>query len=34
MYTLIIADDEYELRQALIHTVDWESIGFQVIGEA
>ncbi len=34
MYTLIIADDEYELRQALIRTVDWESIGFQVIGEA
>lgn len=34
MYTLIIADDEYELRQALIHTVDWESIGFCVVGEA
>ena len=34
MYTLIIADDEYELRRALIHTVDWESIGFQVVGEA
>ena len=34
MYTLIIADDEYELRQALIRTVDWESIGFQVVGEA
>lgn len=25
MYTLIIADDEYELRRALIHTVDWDS---------
>jgi two-component system response regulator YesN len=34
MYTLIIADDEFELRQALVHTVDWESIGFKVVGEA
>jgi two-component system response regulator YesN len=34
MYTLIIADDEYELRQALVKTVDWESIGFKVVGEA
>lgn len=34
MYTVIVADDEEELRQALIRRVDWESIGFQVVGEA
>lgn len=34
MYTIVIADDEMELRRALIRRIDWESIGFQVIGEA
>lgn len=34
MYTMIIADDEAELREALVQTVDWESIGFRVVGEA
>lgn len=34
MYTMIIADDEAELRNALVETVDWESIGFTVVGEA
>lgn len=33
-YTIIVADDEEELRRALIEKVDWESVGFQVIGEA
>ena len=34
MYTVVVADDEEELRKAIIRKVDWESIGFQVIGEA
>ncbi len=34
MYTVIVADDEIELRQSLIETIDWEKIGFKVIGEA
>ncbi len=34
MYTVIVADDEEELRRALIRRVDWESLGFSVVGEA
>lgn len=34
MYTVIVVDDEEELRKALIRKVSWEEIGFQVIGEA
>ncbi len=34
MYTVIVADDEEELRKALIRRVDWESVGFSVVGEA
>jgi len=34
MYTVIVADDEEELRKALIRKVDWEAAGFRVIGEA
>ena len=34
MYTMIIADDEYELRKALIEMIDWTSLGFEVVGEA
>lgn len=34
MYTIVIADDEVQLRQALIRRIDWESVGFRVVGEA
>lgn len=34
MYTVIVADDEEEIRRSLIRKVDWESIGFRVVGEA
>ena len=34
MYTVVVADDEKELRQALIRNVDWEGTGFQMVGEA
>ena len=34
MYTIVVADDEEELRRALIRKIDWESTGFRVVGEA
>lgn len=33
-YTVILVDDEEEVRQAIIRKLDWESIGFEVIGYA
>lgn len=34
MYTIIVADDEEQIRRGIIKNVDWEKIGFQVVGEA
>ncbi|MFP3155928.1 response regulator [Lachnospiraceae bacterium ZAX-1] len=34
MYTIIVADDEEEIRRSLIRKIDWDSVGFQVVGEA
>lgn len=34
MYTIIVADDEEELRKALIRRINWEEAGFRLIGEA
>lgn len=34
MYTVIVVDDESDLRRGLIRKIAWEEIGFQVIGEA
>lgn len=34
MYTVIVADDEFGIRQSLINRVNWSQIGFKVIGEA
>lgn len=31
---IVIVDDEFLMRQGLKHMVDWESKGFQVVGEA
>ena len=31
MYRLIIADDEYMIRQSLASLVDWEALGFEVV---
>lgn len=31
-YTVILVDDEEEARQAIIRKLDWEAIGFKVIG--
>lgn len=34
MYTIVVADDEEDLRKTIIRKIDWETIGFQVVGEA
>ena len=34
MYTIIVVDDEEELRHAIIKRVEWEKIGFEVVEEA
>ena len=34
MYTIVIADDEEELRSAIVRRINWEEIGFLVVGEA
>lgn len=34
MYTLLIAEDERDLREAILRSVDWNSVGFEVVGAA
>ncbi len=34
MYTVVIADDEPKQRETMIKTIEWEKIGFQIVGEA
>lgn len=34
MYTVIVADDEEEIRRGIVRKVKWNEIGFQVVGEA
>ncbi len=34
MYTVVVADDEEDLRKAIIRKIRWEEIGFSVVGEA
>ncbi len=34
MYTMLIADDENELRHAIVRTINWSEIGFRIVGEA
>ena len=33
-YTVVVADDEEEIRRSLVRRVKWEEIGFEVGGEA
>ena len=33
-YTVLVVEDERDQRSALIERVDWESAGFEVVGEA
>lgn len=34
MYTVVFADDEIELRQAILTRIDWASLGFCVVADA
>lgn len=34
MYSVVIADDEQFIREAIILQVDWKSMGFTIVGEA
>ncbi|MGO4375034.1 response regulator, partial [Paenibacillus sp. MCAF20] len=34
MYKVLIVDDEQEIRQGLRLKIDWQSLGFQIAGEA
>ena len=34
MYTIVVADDEEELRSAIVRRINWEEIGYSVVGEA
>lgn len=34
MYTVIVADDEEEIRRGIVRKVRWEELGFRVVGEA
>lgn len=34
MYTVVVADDEAKQREEMIKTIEWEKIGFRVVGEA
>ena len=32
-YTVVVADDEEEIRRSLVRRVKWEEIGFEVVGK-
>ncbi len=34
LYTVIVAEDEEEIRRGIIEKTNWEKVGFQVTGEA
>lgn len=34
MYTVVVADDEEEIRRGIVRKVKWEELGFRVVGEA
>ncbi len=34
VFTIVVADDEDELRQAMCRMIDWEAIGFRLLGSA
>lgn len=34
MYTVVVADDEWEIRRSLIENISWVECGFRVVGEA
>lgn len=34
MYSIILVDDETQVRQTIISRIPWDSLGFEIIGEA
>lgn len=34
LYRVLLADDEAHIREGISHTVDWASLGFELVGEA
>lgn len=34
MYSLMLVDDEYDVRRAILETIPWNKLGFEVVGEA
>ena len=34
MYSLMLVDDEVDVRKAILETMDWQALGFAVVGEA
>lgn len=34
LYTVVVADDEDELREAVCKMLPWEKLGFRLVGEA
>ena len=31
LYSILLADDEEEVRKGIIRKIDWENLGFQVV---
>ena len=34
LYRIILADDEEEVRKGIIRKIDWQRLGFEVVGDA
>ena len=34
LYRIILVDDEEEVRKSSIRKIDWQSVGFTVVGDA
>lgn len=34
LYSIMLVDDEEEVRKSIIKQIDWESAGFKVVGDA
>lgn len=34
LYRIILVDDEEEVRKSIIRKIDWEAVGFSVVGDA
>ena len=34
LYRIILVDDEEEVRKSIIRKIDWQAVGFTVVGDA